>query len=101
MRAIDKTLEGLFRDSKGLLFPGNPLEHLEDYKTFTEWSLLVDVARWADSTDPAKRALGVRWRKFMAREVRWQMACERTLFFGPEDSERTSIFQKSEFVEQQ
>jgi HD superfamily phosphohydrolase len=40
VRAIDKTLEELFRDSKRLLFPGNPLEHLDDYQTFTEWSLL-------------------------------------------------------------
>ncbi|MCA9240700.1 MAG: HD domain-containing protein, partial [Planctomycetales bacterium] len=42
VRAIDKTLEGLFRDSRELLFPGNPLEHLEAYLGFTEWSLLID-----------------------------------------------------------
>ena len=71
VRAIDKTLEGLFRDSKGLLFPGNPLEHLEDYKTFTEWSLLVDVAHWHKSENVAKRALGERWQRLLARQVDW------------------------------
>jgi len=101
VRALDLTLAELFADSKAYLFPGNPREHLQEYLYFTEWSLLVDVARWADSEDPAKRTLGLRWRRFMAREVRWKMACERTLFFGPEDSERTSIFQRAEFVEQQ
>ena len=67
MRAIDKTLEDLFRDGKQYLFPGNPLEHLEAYQQFTEWSLLVDVARWPQSDDPAQRALGERWQRLLRR----------------------------------
>ena len=46
VRAIDLTLQGLFVDSKADLFPGNPLDHLDEYLRFTEWSLLVRVADW-------------------------------------------------------
>ena len=51
VRAIDLTLADLFAESKAYLFPGNPLEHLDEYRRFTEWSLLVDVARWQDDPD--------------------------------------------------
>ncbi len=62
VRAIDLTLQELFAESKADLFPGNPLEHLDDYLQFTEWSLLVRVADWQRATDPRLRALGERWR---------------------------------------
>ena len=78
VRAIDKTLEDLFRDGKHFLFPGNPLDHLEEYQRFTEWSLLVDVARWHQSDDPAKRVLGERWRRLLNRQVDWDLADDRT-----------------------
>jgi HD superfamily phosphohydrolase len=100
VRAIDLTLADLFADSKQLLFPGNPAERLAEYLHLTEWSLLVDVARWPQSDDPQKRAVGARWARFLAREVRWKTACERTLVFGPGDAEQSSIFQRSQFVEQ-
>src|SRR5439155_27264325 len=84
-RAIDLALRDLFIASRELLFPGNPLDHLEEYGRFTEWSLLVDVARWSESDDPRKRALGPRWREFLARQVRWKMVCQRTLVYGQAD----------------
>ena len=99
VRAIDLDLADLFADSRDLLFPGNPLEHLADYQHFTEWSLLVDVARWADSSDPTRRELGCRWRELLARKVRWKMACERTLFFSPGVAESSSLFSQATFVE--
>jgi hypothetical protein len=55
VRAIDLTLKDLFADSRDLLFAGNPLERLAEYHDFTEWSLLVDVARWDESDDERKR----------------------------------------------
>ena len=58
VRAIDLTLQELFVDSKADLFPGNPLDHLDEYLQFTEWSLLVRVADWHRSADPRLRALG-------------------------------------------
>ncbi len=100
VRAIDLTLRDLFIDSRELLFPGNPLEHLEDYRRFTEWSLLVDVARWVNSEDPKKRALAPRWNAFLARQIRWKMVCQRTLLFGPADAEQASIFSDARFVEE-
>jgi HD superfamily phosphohydrolase len=78
VRSIDMTLIGLFRDSSGLLFPGNPLEYLEKYQHFTEWSLLVDVAHWHESDDERKRNLAPRWQALLARQVDWVLAVERT-----------------------
>ena len=91
VRAIDLELQELFRDSKHRLFPGDPREHLDEYRRLTEWSLLVEVSRWPDSPDPELKALGGRWREFLARRLRWKMACERTVFFAPGESERGSV----------
>ncbi|HVW39449.1 MAG TPA: HD domain-containing protein [Pirellulales bacterium] len=99
VRAIDLELADLFAESKEFLFPGNPLERLEEYLHFTEWSLLIDAPRWAESAEPLQRELGRRWRQFVGRKVRWRMACERTLFFSPHSAESSSIFSQPEFVE--
>ena len=80
VRAIDLTLQELFVDSKADLFPGNPLDHLDEYVRFTEWSLLVRVADWHLCVDPRLRALGERWREFLSRKLHWKMACERQVF---------------------
>ncbi|MHB8897407.1 MAG: HD domain-containing protein [Thermoguttaceae bacterium] len=92
VRAIDLTLQDLFTESKRYVFPGNPVEHLDEYLHFTEWSLLVRVAQWQNSTDDSLRQLGEGWNRFLARGVRWKMACERTIFFQPGQSEQASIF---------
>ncbi|HET6881250.1 MAG TPA: HD domain-containing protein [Pirellulales bacterium] len=99
VRAIDLDLADLFADSGGLLFPGNPLDRLDEYRRFTEWSLLIDVARWAEAADEPRRRLGQPWRDFLARKVRWKMACERTLFFSPGAAEASSLFSRPDFVE--
>jgi len=90
VRAIDKTLEGLFRDSKGLLFPGNPLEHLDQYRQFTEWSLLVDVAAWHASDDPRKQEMAPRWQQLLSRQVDWEVAGERNRL----DPQSTDVFRQ-------
>ena len=90
VRAIDKTLEDLFRDGKHFLFPGNPLEYLDEYQQFTEWSLLIDVARWHKSDNPEQRALGLRWQRLLQRQVDWVMADERLRL----DPQATDIFGK-------
>jgi hypothetical protein len=100
VRGIDLALADLFADSRELLFPGHPLENLGDYLHFTEWSLLVDVARWHKSSDPARRALGERWRDFLNRRVRWRSVAQRHLVFGPGDSEAASIFSDRRLAEQ-
>jgi HD superfamily phosphohydrolase len=100
VRAIDLTLADLFAASKSYLFPGDPLEHLARYQQFTEWSVIVDAARWLNSSDPAQRALGQQWDAFLRRQIPWKMACERTRFFEPDETEGTSIFSKPRYVEE-
>ncbi|NLE39333.1 MAG: HD domain-containing protein [Pirellulaceae bacterium] len=92
VRAIDLDLQGLFADSKKHLFPGNPLDHLDEYQRLTEWSILVRVSEWSRADDPVLRDLGLRWQKLLRREVQWKMACERTIVFRPGVSERSSVF---------
>ncbi|HEV3344278.1 MAG TPA: HD domain-containing protein [Pirellulales bacterium] len=99
VRAIDLDLADLFADSRESLFPGNPADHLAEYQRFTEWSLLVDVARFCQSDDANRRELGRRWGDLLSRNVRWKMACERTLFFSPGAAESSSLFSQASFVE--
>ncbi len=101
VRAIDLALADLFVDSKTYLFPGNPLAHLDLYREFTDWSLLVDVARWTQSDDPRKRELGQRWRALLNRQIPWKMACQRNLVFAAAETERGSIFSRADFVERE
>jgi len=99
VRAIDLTLADLFARSKEVLFPGNPLEHLNEYRRFTEWSLLVDVARWSASDDPRKRELGPHWQEFLQRKVAWKTIAERNLVFSAGEAEAGSIFSDQETLE--
>ena len=99
VRAIDLTLADLFAEGKEFIFHGNPIERLDEYRGFTEWSLLVDVARWQDQSDAKKRALGQRWQRLLAREIPWKLAAERTVFFAPNVSETASIFSRNDFFE--
>jgi HD superfamily phosphohydrolase len=92
VRAIDLSLKDLFVESKRYLFPHNPLERLDEYQRFTEWSLLGQVAAWQHSADPTLQALGQRWDAFLRREHRWRMAAERTVYFAPGEAERASVF---------
>jgi HD superfamily phosphohydrolase len=100
VRAIDKTLEGLFRDSRELLFPGNPLEHLDAYVGFTEWSLLIDVSRWSKSDDARRRELGGRWDRLLQRQVDWIAVEDRNQTIREGESEQTSVFADEKVLEQ-
>ncbi|MCX7425809.1 MAG: HD domain-containing protein [Planctomycetia bacterium] len=99
VRAIDLTLQEVFAQSKHDLFPGNPLDHLAEYQRLTEWSILVRVADWQRSDDPRLRALGAEWQHLLRREVRWKMACQRTIFFRPGEPEHSSIFSSTRAFE--
>jgi HD superfamily phosphohydrolase len=98
-RAIDLSLTDLFGPTMKLLFPGNPLAHLDAYRRLTEWSLLSDVERWPDDADPEKRRLGEAWRAVLQRRIGWKMACERTFHFAQGQPELASIFTDPELVE--
>ncbi len=100
VRALDLLLQDLFAASRHHLFPGNPLEHLEEYRRFTEWSLLVEVERWSRSHEEEKRRLGELWQQFLQRRVVWKMACQREVLFGTEDAETLSLLTEPELIEQ-
>ncbi len=99
VRAIDKTLAELFRDGRDLLLPGNPLEHLDEYRRLTEWSLLVDASRWAASDDPRVAALGGRWDRILRREVDWIAVEDRSRPIKEGEAEQASIFSDEEILD--
>ncbi|MDR0521036.1 MAG: HD domain-containing protein [Planctomycetaceae bacterium] len=92
VRAMDIALGALFAESKDLFFPGNPLEHLAEYRHFTEWSLLVDVSRWDISPSARKRDLAPAWHDFLQRKIPLHPAAETTAVFNAGDREQTSVF---------
>lgn len=103
VRAIDLSLNELFEESRDLLFPGsggqgehNPLENLDEYLHFTEWSLLVDVSRWSRSSNPKKRELAPKWEAFLTRQVPYHLAGETTALFLAGQKEQTSVFADAE-----
>ena len=97
--AIDKTLEELFAASRRWMFPGNPQENLGAYLGFTEFSLLVDVARWHTSDDPEKAAVGRGWNELLQRKIPWRFICERSLRFDEGESQEMTIFRSEAFTE--
>ncbi|MDB4670497.1 MAG: HD domain-containing protein [Pirellulaceae bacterium] len=98
VRGIDLMLTDLFRESRPFLFPGNPLENLDEYLDFTESSLLVDVSRWKRSNDPKLRNLGNQWALLLNRRLHWQMVCQRSFVFEIGESEQTSILSDKEVL---
>ncbi|MBM4260667.1 MAG: HD domain-containing protein [Deltaproteobacteria bacterium] len=76
-RAIDLHLREIFPETMKVLFPGNPLDHMDDYLYLTDWSLLEEVSRWRRRNELEN--LAKEWETVLHREVRWKMAYDRTL----------------------
>ena len=96
VRAMDITLGVLFAEGGSLLFPTNPLEHLDDYLHFTEWSMLAEVARWNKSDDPRRQKLYPKWHDFLRRRISLHLAAETTVLFQARDREQISVFAHEE-----
>lgn len=77
-RAIDLHLKEIFPETIRLIFPGNPLEHMEEYLELTDCSLLQEVSKWRRA-EGQRGALGKEWGRILARDVKWKMAYDRTL----------------------
>jgi uncharacterized protein len=77
-RAIDLHLRDIFPETMTAMFPGNPMQHMDEYLYLTDWSLLQDVSHWRRGSG-ALKALGKEWEAVLRREVKWKMAYDRTL----------------------
>ncbi len=77
-RAIDLHLSEIFSDTIREIFPGNPLEHMDQYLHLTDWSLLEEVSRWRREKI-GNRTLAQEWGRILDRDVKWKMAYDRTL----------------------
>ena len=74
VRRIDLQLREVFRPTVELLLGGNPLQRLDRFQMFTEWSMLSDVNRWALGDGDAERLeLGKAWADVVARKLRWRL----------------------------
>jgi len=98
VRGLDVALEEIFTESMQQLFPANPLDDLDRYRRFTEFSLMVDVERWGDAADVDLRRLGESWRRLFRRDVAWKVAAERIRYFHAGLSERMTIFSEPEVL---
>jgi HD superfamily phosphohydrolase len=97
-RGIDLHLKEIFRDTIRLMFPYDLNKDLAPYLHLTEWTLLEEVARWPDTGDPERQALGQEWRHILDRRLKWRMSHEVVLdLFEPR---RGLGFMKAEEVEQ-
>jgi len=77
-RAIDLHLREIFPETLQAIFPGNPINHMEDYLHLTDWSLLEEASSWRRG-DKGHAELAKEWQRILVRDVRWKMAYDRTL----------------------
>src|SRR5216684_3944888 len=97
-RGIDLHLKEIFRDTIRLVFPHDLRKDIHPYLQLTEWTLLEEVARWQETSDPERQALGREWRQILDRRLKWRMSHEVVLdLFEPR---RGQSFMKAEEVEQ-
>jgi uncharacterized protein len=78
-RAIDIHLREIFGETMRLVFPHNPLKHMDRYLMLTDWSLLEHVRGWKRSRHAGRRALGEEWQRVLGRDVKWKMAYNTVL----------------------
>src|SRR5207237_8338861 len=71
-RAIDLHLREIFPDTMRVLFPGNPLAHMDEYLYLTDWSLLEEVSSWRRNRREPE-ALAKEWTTVLQCEGKWNM----------------------------
>ncbi len=73
-RAIDLHMQEIFSDTMKNIFPYNPKRAIDKYLLLNDWSLIQEVEKWQDSTDPQKQELGRQWLMLINRKVKWKVA---------------------------
>ncbi len=100
VRAIDVALADLFKKSADLLYPyGNPVDSLDEYLRFTDWSLMADVASWDRSPYKQKQDLAKEWKDLVDRKIAWRMLAEKTIVFEEGAREDATIFASPQLFE--
>jgi uncharacterized protein len=83
VRRIDLSMREIFAETVELLLPGSPLDHLDDYRALTDWSLLETVEGWRRaSPGSVERRLGEAWARITSRRLPWRLAYETTARTG-------------------
>ena len=79
VRRIDLSMREIFAETVAQLLPGSPLDHLDDYRALTDWSLLEAVERWkGEPAGSDRRRLADAWARITERRLPWQLAYEIT-----------------------
>ncbi len=73
VRAIELEMQDVFCDTIERLLGKNPIDDLQTYLTFDEWSLIDDVSKWAKD---AGNHLGQYWKRICERNPRWNRVFE-------------------------
>ncbi len=75
VRRIDLHLREIFRETIDRMLPGNPLDHLDAYRSLTDWSLIETVDGWRRDGGRAAQ-LGEEWQRVVRRELKWRLIFE-------------------------
>jgi len=75
VRRIDLHMREIFRETIERILPGDPLRHLPEYRSLTDWSLIDTVDRWRHESGRAGE-LGREWARILRRELKWRMISE-------------------------
>ncbi len=73
VRAIELEMQDVFYDTVKKLLSKNPIDDLDTYLTFDEWSLIDEVSKWAKD---ANNHLGQCWKRICERTPRWNRVFE-------------------------
>ncbi|MFN2568737.1 MAG: HD domain-containing protein [Candidatus Dormibacteria bacterium] len=87
-RRFDLSMREIFASTVDLLLPGNPMEHPDQYRRLSDWSLLDAVQRWQDCPPGShERQLSHGWARIMARDLTWHLAYENIVHRGTDLSQ--------------
>jgi len=73
VRAIELEMRDVFQETIDKLLVRNPVDDLETYLAFDEWSLTDEVSKWAKN---AGDRLGQCWKRILERDPRWKRVFE-------------------------
>jgi len=78
-RSIDLQLQEIFKETMEILCPRHPLQEIEQYLHFTDWSLMERVMGWKRSASSKERRLGEKWEEILSRKLKWSSVFEEKL----------------------